>query len=321
MPEIQTPAADSAPAPGVYALVGETASGKSEVAHILARRLGWVVCSADSMAVYRFMDRGTAKPTPEMREEVRYLGVDVVAPDRPFSVGQYVGTVAPAIGDALKSGIGVIIAGGSGLYVKALTEGLAPGPSSPPERVAFWSSFWDSQGAGAAWRRLLELDPAWRGAVSDPSNPRRVIRALVLAEQGIAPPAGWKRGGEPELVGLRYDAAERERRIARRAQNMYDEGLVSETRSLKVAFPALSATARHAIGYAEAAECLAGRCSMADAVERTVRRSRQFAKRQRTWFRIQLRVSWVDCVPEETAGSISERVLREFQRIGPAMRR
>jgi tRNA dimethylallyltransferase len=305
----------------LYALVGETASGKSEAAHSLALRLGWVVCSADSMAVYRFMDRGTAKPSPAMRKEVRYLGLDLVDPDEPFSVGKYVEMVAPAVEETLESGIGVIVAGGSGLYVKALTEGLSPGPASSPDRVEFWTSFWNSNGAEAAWSRLLELNPAWRGAIADRANPRRMIRALVLAEQGAGPPGGWTKGGFPELVGLRYHGAERERRIARRARNMYDLGLLDETRSLLAGFPGLSGTARHAIGYAEAAGCLAGRFSAREALEQTVRRSRQFAKRQRTWFRTQLRVSWVECGPGEDAAAISERVLGEFQRIGPVPRR
>jgi tRNA dimethylallyltransferase len=303
--------------PGAYALVGETACGKSVVAHLLAARLGWTVCSADSMAVYRFMDIGTAKPTRAMRAEVSYIGIDLVDPDSAFGVGAYTAVVAPAIREAVGRGVGVIVVGGSGLYVKALWSGLRPESGLAPLRQACWERFVEVEGVGAALSRLADLSPEWRASVADPDNPRRVVRALVMAEQGVPPGREWARTPMPVVAGLRHEAAERERRIALRARNMYDSGLVEETRRLRGLFPVLSRTARHAIGYAEAADCLSGTCSEEDAVKLTILRSRQLARRQRSWFRTQADVAWIECGAGVSVDELSDRVLNEFERNGP----
>jgi tRNA dimethylallyltransferase len=186
------------------------------------------------------------------------------------------------------------VAGGTGLYVRCLTLGLI---ASPPPDPALRSELERELAAGgviALQERLRARDPARLASLADPENPRRLIRAIELAEQGIPAPDPSAAGPKPRLVGLRMTPPDLLRRIEARVHGMFERGLLEEVEGLRARYPAWSGTARHAIGYAEALTVLEGRCSVKNAMESTVIRTRQLARRQMTWFRHQADVTWVD---------------------------
>ena len=292
--------------PQAYVIVGPTASGKSAVAQLLAEQTGAPVVSADSMNIYRGMDIGTAKPSAEERDAVEYQGVDLADPTESFSVGDWLNAVKPAFFQPLEKP--VIVAGGTGLYVKCLLQGLDDLPSANQELRA-----------RAEKMALPELQaeaqttaPEAYEALADKENPRRLIRLLEkfqglekyhtcasvilsdvpnLGKQKRAGPACWEKE-LPVVVGLHVERDVLHKRIAMRVEQMYAAGLIEEARGL-VGLD-LSTTAEKAIGYAEAFAVLRGEMSEARAKEKTVIRTRQLAKRQMTWFRHQLNVEWID---------------------------
>lgn len=306
-----------------YFMVGPTASGKTDVAHYLADLTEYSVLSADSMAVYRQMDIGTAKPDSEQLREVRYYGLDLTDPCELFSVGQYLRYVQDIDSDA-----GLIVAGGTGLYVKALIEGIEFVPEIDPKRRRFWNRFYSQYGIKELGMELKRRNPAVFSRIDDPHNPRRLIRALEILEMGGTPPFARRAGsdehsttgqtGDGVLVGLRIDREERKRRIERRVEDMYSQGLIEETKRILDSFGEFSRTAGKAIGYSEALEHIAGRLTLDEAKERTAVRTRQLAKRQMTWFRRQLKIDWVDVVSGRTDIDIAAEVVRKWLRHGPA---
>lgn len=302
-------------------LVGPTASGKSAVAHGLAleSRPPAPVISADSMAVYRGMDVGTAKPEAADRETVPYFGLDLVNPDQSFSVGDYLTAVHAAI--MKTSGVPIVV-GGTGLYVKALLEGLAPPASHPAHRAAA-EAILTTEGLPALQAAAHALNPVEFAKLRDPENPRRVIRAYELLAAGHplptpAPATGVGARLRPKLAGLLLPAEELRARIARRARQMFAHGLVEEVRAIRARFPELSPTARHAIGYAEAADVLAGVISEEEAIRRTTLRTTQYAKRQMTWFRRQADVVWIAVGPRDDISRLVGKVRAIWATHGPA---
>lgn len=298
-------------APTAYIVVGPTAAGKSSVAQYIAEREGHLIVSADSMNIYRGMDIGTAKASKAERERAEYAGVDVVAPSEKFSVGDFLRTVSPAIKTACSKNRSVIIAGGTGLYVKCLTQGFDELPAENPElrqRLELMSVM-------ELQRELKAKDPRRFEALADKLNPRRLVRAIEMAEQGAPLQQAWKSAKIP-VVGLRMPRELLLRRIEKRVDQMYAEGLLDEARELMDLD--LSPTARAGIGYAEAFAVLRGEMSQAEAKEKTVIRTRQLAKRQMTWFRNQLDVRWVELDEEKPdLARVAEKVQTLWAEMGP----
>lgn len=292
-------------------LVGPTASGKSGLAQWLAERHGWVVLSADSMLVYRGMEVGTAKPTAVERKRVRYFGVDVVGPDEAFSTGDFLREAARAWQYCEEHGLELLVVGGTGLYARALLNGL-DGPMANPERRAFWEARLAEDGLGALQHELREQWPEVWGRLSDPDNPRRCVRALEVAEAGGG--VGERVVRERQCVaGLWRDPEVLKLRIEQRARAMLDGGLLAETDLLRSQYREFSATAAHAIGYAEARAVLDGELTRRDALERICVRTRQLAKRQRTWFRHQIEVDWVTVEESSPVEWVAEQVLERWR--------
>lgn len=283
-------------------LVGPTATGKTAVAHRLARDLGFEVLSADSMLVYRGLDIGTAKPTPQEREGIRYHGIDLVGPDEPFSVGAFLRHAHAAFEACAARGGRMLVTGGTGLYVKALLEGMDAAPPTASACRERWRTKLEAEGLEALRRETERLCPGILDRLPDARNPRRLLRMLERLEQGVDPLPGMdgregrgreRPGGTPPLAGLWFDPDALNARIARRVDRMFEDGLVEEARRLEAAYPAWSETACGAIGYAEALAALRGELAEAAARERVAIRTRQLAKRQRTWYRHQLSVDWI----------------------------
>ena len=308
-----------------WILAGATATGKTAVAQLLAERLGCAILSADAMLVYRGMDIGTAKPAPAERGDVPYFGIDLVTPADAFSAGLWLADAARALKLTGQCGMGVspmspnlIIAGGTGLYLKALTAGFDSEAADPASR-ARWQALFDREGLVALREALAERAPDALASIADPSNPRRLIRALEHLDAHGGLPQQWKR--EPQasspVTVLHLPREQLHRRIERRVANMFRQGLVDEVRALRQTVPVWSATARQAIGYAEVCALLDGTLSEKAAFEKTLIRTRQLAKRQETWFRHQAQAVWLEIDENDPPAHVAGRVQETWRQHGP----
>lgn len=301
---------------GAWILVGPTATGKTAVANALARRLGADVLSADSMLVYRGMDIGTAKPSAEELRGIAIHGIDLAEPCETFSVGAWLAAARAAFDAAAACGRDLIVAGGTGLYVNALLRGL-DAPSADPALRARLEALAQGGGAAALRAEAERLCPGAAAGLSDPDNPRRLIRLVERLAAG-APACGGGLACRGRVVaGLALPPDALAARISARIAAMFEGGLLDEVARLRAAHPGFSATAGMGIGYAEAAAVLNGAMTREAAAERIAARTRQLAKRQRTWFRTQLDVEWTEG-PADAADVVraADRVLEIWKRHG-----
>ena len=282
----------------ILCLAGPTASGKTALAVELAKELDGEVVSCDSMQVYRRMDIGTAKPSPEEMQGIPHHMIDVAEPDEDFSVSRYCAMAAPIVDDIVARGKTAIIAGGTGLYMDSLIRGndFAPFPSTGVrERLEAEA---DEVGLPAMLARLREIDPDTADRVFDR---KRILRALeVYLETGetitehnrktrLIPPKYT-----PLWLGLDFaDRGELYRRIDKRVDIMLEMGLMEEIRSLLDSGIPEKCTAMQAIGYKEFVNALEGREPLSQAAEEVKKASRHYAKRQLTWFRRNPAVRWL----------------------------
>lgn len=277
--------------PLVLVLLGPTASGKSALALELAGRFDLTVLSVDSRQLYAGMDIGTAKPTAAERARVRHGLLDLRPPDRPLNLQEFRQAAEAAIAaEHQRRGVAFLV-GGSGLYLQALTQGLQP-PAVPPQPAL--RAQLAALGPATCHQLLRQADPEAAGRI-DPADTVRTQRALEVlyatgrplsSQQSQRPPA-WR------VLELGLDPSDLRQRIARRTRSLYADGLVAETQQLARRYgPNLPLL--QTIGYGEALQLLAGELSEAEAIHRTDQRTRQYAKRQRTWFRRRHDPLWLD---------------------------
>lgn len=302
-----------------YFLVGPTASGKTEVAHAIAEEDGFDIVSADSMLVYSGMDTGTAKPTPCQRASVKYWCLDIASPAEPFSAARYRALALEALRAVRRSGRRAIVVGGSGLYIKGLTHRLADTPTPDPEVRERLLGLQRAHGIAGLQDALRALGTQFYDSLRDKDNPRRLIRAIELAQRGMMTPSeDWReRGPGTPLAGLHLDRALLHKRIRERVLGMYDGGLLDEAAGLAKSGALAGPTASKAIGYAEALDCVAGKCTRDQAVGRTVARTNRLAKRQMTWLKYQTNVCWVHVTGEMTTGEVAGQIRRIWGDHGP----
>ncbi|WAZ24545.1 tRNA (adenosine(37)-N6)-dimethylallyltransferase MiaA [Streptomyces cinnabarinus] len=286
----------SAPsAPRVIAVVGPTAAGKSDLGVFLARQLGGEVVNADSMQLYRGMDIGTAKLTPEERAGVPHHLLDIWDVTVTASVAEYQRLARERIDALLAEGRWPILVGGSGLYVRGAVDNLEF-PGTDPEVRARLEDELTLRGSGALHARLAAADPDAAHAIL-PSNGRRIVRALEVIEITGQPFTANLPGHDSvyDTVQIGVDVArpELDDRIARRVDRMWDAGLVEEVRALEAQGLREGRTASRALGYQQVLAALAGECTMAEARAETVRATKRFARRQDSWFRRDPRVHWL----------------------------
>lgn len=278
-------------------LSGPTASGKSSLAIPLARRLGAEIVSVDSMAVYRGLDIGTAKPTPAQQAAVPHHVVNVVEAGEAYSVARWLDDVAQAMADCRSRGRGMLFVGGTPLYLRALRDGLAPLPPADPDLRQRLADEAEVGGSEALHARLADIDPPSAARIH-PHDAKRIIRALEVAETTGRPLSHAFAPApnplfESRLMIVDLPRAALYERIDRRVERMFAEGIIEETRVARGRPGGFGPTARQAAGYAEALDLLEGRIDLAEAVQRTQRRTRQLAKRQLTWLRSFSAATWI----------------------------
>lgn len=320
----------SSPPWQVIAVLGPTATGKSAFAMALAadlaeRGLTVELISADALQAYRGLSIGTAKPGPRERTRVRHHLIDVIEPHRAFSAGEFARRAALAVEEIEARGALPILVGGSGFYLRALFEGLAPVPPVGADVREALRADLRSRGLCTLFRELRRVDPESAEAL-DPGDTQRVLRALEVVRATGRPLSEWqRRGTEGRLerrllkVGLTlprtvlYDAVEE------RAGRMLERGWLAEVERLRDSFLPEHARGRggcslgelpafQAIGYRQLADHLDGNLTLEQALEETVRATRRYAKRQETWFRKESQVCWIDAV----AAGETERARRRI---------
>jgi tRNA dimethylallyltransferase len=294
-------------------LTGQTASGKSAVALDLAAYLGAEVLALDSMTLYRGMDIGTAKPTEAERSAVPHHLIDVLDPWEHASVAEYLGRAVAAVADIRARGRVPLFVGGTPMYLKALLRGLFEGPPADPALRAELEAEADRHGDGALHARLAAIDPA-TAARLHPNDRRRIVRALEVAHATGRPLSALQKEHDRPAAGVRVVALVRERadlidRIDRRVDAMFAAGLEDEVRRLRAAERPIHRVPAQGVGYAEVIDHLEGRLTLGAAVERTKVRTRQFSRRQATWFRgleeVRIRPLAEDESPESTARDLA----------------
>jgi tRNA dimethylallyltransferase len=321
------PASDLQPNETNLALTGPTGVGKSAVALLLAERLGAEIISVDSMQVYRGLDIGTAKPTHAERTRVRHHLIDILDLHESFDAQRFCQLAVEAVRTVMETGRLPLFCGGTGLYFKALLMGLGSMPAANPELRRSL----EVRSLDQLLEELRGLDPAACAAI-DTANKRRVVRALeVVRLTGLPfaktrPP--WSRvsnetparsvfGFNLRFLGLRRQPPDLQNRIEQRVDWMFRTGLIEETRNLWVQGLDNNPTARNALGYRQVIEHLKGKTSLVDAQAAVKILTRQFAKRQMTWFRHQLPVTWLDVQPNETAEETAGRVAEWWRQPHP----
>jgi tRNA dimethylallyltransferase len=302
-------------------LTGPTAAGKTAIGVALARRLGAEVVAVDSMTLYRGMDIGTAKPTAAERAGVPHHLIDVLDPWEAASVADYRGWALRVVEDLETAGRRALFVGGTALYLKALLRGLFEGPGADPVFRASIEAEADRLGDPAIHARLASLDPATANRLH-PNDRRRVVRALEVIEATGRPLSELQAEHDrPAPASTRVFALARPRielmsRIDRRVEAMFAGGLIDEVRALRANDPPLGPVAAQGVGYREVLDLLEGRATLAQAIERTQARTRQFAKRQATWFRGLVEVEAWPVGEDETPEAIADRLLGRIEASG-----
>ncbi len=290
------------PVPPIIALVGPTGAGKTELGIALAQQFDAEIINADSRQVYRRLDIGSAKPTPQQRAAVPHHIVDVVEPDEPFNCARFRRLALTAIDDIRRRSKRVLVVGGTGLYIKALLHGLFEGPSRDPDlRAALLRE--EERAPGTLHRRLRAVDPA-AAARLHPHDHVRLVRALEVYHLTGRPISDWQdahrfAGGTfgASVLGLQLPRAELYARINARCQAMVDAGLVDEVRRLYADGFAPDLPALRSPGYREIGEYLRGLCDLPTAVAQMAHATRRLAKRQLTWFRADSEIVWCAADP------------------------
>jgi len=297
----------------VISLLGPTATGKSSLAVDLALRFDGEIVSADSRQVYRCMDVGTAKPTPEQRAAVPHHLLDVVDPDEDYNVARYQADASAAIEDILSRRKMPFLVGGSGLYLAAVMGELDLPIVGPDENFrAQLEKEAREGGAEHLHRRLAEVDPAAAERIH-PNNLRRVIRALEVHHFTGLPFSSFSRRNAPTpfrflKIGLTAPREVLYQRIDRRVEEMMKRGLLEEVSQLLARGYTPSLKSMESLGYRELCAHLNGEISLEEAVQTFKRNTRRFAKRQFTWFRKTPDVHWFDITAPSLAASISETI-------------
>jgi len=302
---------DQGKTPAIPVIVGATASGKSSLAHDLADKTGGRIISVDSRKVYRRLSIGSAKPSPEVIARYDYAMIDIIEPHERYSAYQYAQDAVKIIEETITSGKLPILVGGTGLYLRALKDGLFEGPQADPDVRASIRREAETVGWDRMHEKLRQVDPEAAASI-DPHNVPRLERALEVYYLTGEPISSWQKTGPYKrppwrfvLLGIDRPRTQLYERIELRTDRMVRQGLFAEVEALLAGGLAADAPGLRSLGYAEVVECLSGKLTSAQAVEKIKTNTRRLAKRQLTWFRHQETVNWLS-----PAGKMTEQVQR-----------
>lgn len=302
------------------AIVGPTGVGKTAVSLPVAEKLRAEVVNCDSRQVYWGMEIGTAKPTAEEKARVAHHCLDLAAPDRRFTAADYGRAAREAVAACFEREVWPLVVGGSGLYLRALVDGLFPGPSADPEIRERLRAEAQALGRETLHERLSTVDPEAAEAIH-PNDIMRIIRALEVFELTGEPVSLLQKRDSLEpgpfklvAVGLLQSSSELARRIAARVDAMVAEGLVEEVRSLLESGLEPELPSMQGIGYRQISDFLAGACTLEEAKEAIVKETRRYAKRQMTWFRKLEGIEWLEATgdPEADAEVVLASLMRRL---------
>lgn len=286
------------PAQPIIAVVGPTASGKSDLALEIAKHFGGEVLSTDSMQVYQYLDIGTAKPDAAMQREVPHHLIDVVKPDGVYSAGAFVSDAGKKLTQLKEQGKLPVFCGGSGLYFRALFSGMADIPPVPEEIQAGVRALLEAKGVSAVREELKKVDPAG-AAKLNPNDSQRNMRALEVWQATGKPLAHFQEtqpfkqvGSHVWMVGFGWERSALYERINKRVQVMLDAGWAEEVKGILDRGYDPNIKPLQGIGYREIVELVQGKRNLTGLAEAIAQRTRQYAKRQLTWFRNQGAYSW-----------------------------
>jgi tRNA dimethylallyltransferase len=290
--------------PKLVIILGPTAVGKSDIVVDLAAQVEAEIISADSQQVYRHMDIGTAKPSREQRQKIAHHLIDIVDPDEDFNAAMFRKLATESASKIAAGGKNIIVCGGTGLYIKALTKGLFVGPGRDPQVREALESEMDEHGIGALYQRLEQVDPISALRIH-PHDRQRITRALEVYQTTGRRISEWQ--NQPGFNDLAFDVLKlglnRQRgqlyaRIERRCDSMIQEGLIDEVNGLVEKGYSLDLKSMHSVGYRHAGLVLQGRMSLDNALSLMKRDTRRLAKRQLTWFGADHEIHWFDAERE-----------------------
>jgi tRNA dimethylallyltransferase len=294
----------------ILVILGPTAVGKTALSLDLAQSLQGEIISADSMQVYRGMDIGTAKPSPKERQRVVHHLLDVVYPDQPFNVADYVSLAEETLESLRTQEVLPLLSGGTGLYIDALLKGFLFPDASADLDIRAQLEAQAEEDPRSLYKRLEEVDHPSAKKLH-PNDLRRIVRALEVYYRTGEPISALQRKKEaserpyqPLYVGLFRDRKELYERVDLRVDQMIQEGLVEEVQKLLKAYPD-QPTALQALGYKEMASFLQGKMTLTEATQRLKRDTRRYAKRQLSWFKRNEEIHWFNCT------EMSDRTIRE----------
>jgi tRNA dimethylallyltransferase len=300
-------------------LTGPTASGKSSLAMQLAERIGGEILSLDSIAVYRQMDIGTAKPTAKDQERVPHHLIDLADPNQEYSVACYLAEAHRCVHDVIARGNRPIFVGGTPMFLKAIVRGFDPGPPPDWEFRESVQQDIDTYGSDALRERLAQVDPLSAARIA-PGDTRRMIRALEVSKQTGVPlshrQVQFDRAAKAEscnVFGIRQGRSILHQRINARVAGMFEQGLIEEVRQLIQRFGSLSRTACQAVGYREVIQWLDSNGPLDDLVELVAAHTRQLARRQETWFRSFSEITVITREQCQDDESIIERLVQHLE--------
>jgi tRNA dimethylallyltransferase len=284
--------------PKLVIVLGPTAVGKSEVALQLAQSINSEIVNADSQQVYRHMDIGTGKPSMDDQQRVRHHLIDIVDPDEEFNAAFYRRLATAAIDDIQKRGKNVLVCGGTGLYLKALTHGLFTGPGQDPDLRRRLEQEINENGLAAVYQRLVEIDASVLSSIH-PNDRQRIIRALEVYRSTGKPISVWQKEHafqeepfEVLKIGLLRERAELYDLINRRSEQMLEAGLLDEVRGLISRGYNLELKPLRSVGYRQIGEVLQGAKTVVEALDEMKQETRRLAKRQLTWYRADTDIHW-----------------------------
>ncbi|MFH2024257.1 MAG: tRNA (adenosine(37)-N6)-dimethylallyltransferase MiaA [bacterium] len=298
-------------------IVGPTAVGKTATAIELAKRLNGEIISIDSRQVYKGLDVGTAKPTLRQQKEIPHHLIDILEPSEQISAGTYRELALVAVADILSRDKLPIFVGGSGMYVKALVQGIFQESLTDKSVRDKIKAELDKKGIAELYNRLVDIDPELAVKIHL-NDTKRITRALEIYEITGKPPSAHYRNQETEspfpnrIFVLTMERENLYQRINERVDQMIQDGLVDEVQALLNSGLRKNLDSLLTLGYQEVVTYLDGECSYAEMVENIKRNTRRYAKRQLTWFRNQLEATWITITPETTISDVTRQIFQNI---------